>query len=748
MYKFYRNKSHAIFLSSSSIVMAASLAGIAPAYAAAEEAESADITANEIIVTAQRRSESLRKVPIAVTAITPETIENVNITTVDDIEAVTPGLVFDNGYMFPQMYIRGIGVVTSTPGLEQPVALYVDGSYMPRSNGTLFDMLDVSSVQVLKGPQGTLYGRNATGGAILVTTADPTNQFEGKASVEYGRFNHTRLEGVVNLPASDTVSFRFAGLYSHEDGFVKNLVTGKDVRGTDGYTLRAKMKWEPSAEFSAVLSGEYQHNSIKSGAAGRQAAPAPFCVPCAFGAPNAPGFYEVSEDLTITIPQRAKSIALKMDYEADDISLGSITTYRSIDWASASDVDHSALSLLGFRGWFGGKTFEQDFQASSSFGGMFDFLVGVQYIHDRAYARQSLFGGLFGIPKDVPENQQIYSDGIVTTESAAIFGELYVTPVENLKLTIGGRYSRDRRQNTATVSPLGLAFFAPAGSPSTFTEKTKYSKFTPRFVVAYDAGFVNLYASYTKGFKAGGLTNRYAAGGSPLGQENIESYEIGAKFESPDRRATVNVAAFLYNHKDVQVTVVNAAAGGSVNTNAASSRGKGIEIESSYQASDWLTLTGGLAYLDTEYRKYQNATVFLIATDAMGQPTGYVAGAEDLSGHRLPRAPKWTFIAGANINIPVGSSWTARLSPNLRHTSNYDFVIGAGGPARNDKQPNLTVVNLSGGVGPTSGDYEIGFYVDNLLDKKYYTHIATSTFGYEVYAAPPITYGLRLKARF
>ncbi|WBX83755.1 TonB-dependent receptor [Sphingosinicella microcystinivorans] len=717
---------------------------MANAQAGEAAVEEADV--DTIVVSAQRRSETLRQVPISVTVIAGKAVEDLNIRNVNNIQTVTPGLIFDTGASFPQAYIRGLGVATPTPGLEAPVALYVDGSYVPRSVGTLFDLVDIDSIQVLKGPQGTLYGRNATGGAILITTADPTSEFDAKGSLEYGRFNRVRGEASVNLPVGETLAFRFAGAYSQQDGFVTNIATGKKIRGFESYLVRGKVKWEPSPEFRAVLGAEYQDIAIDSPAAGRQVAEAPFCVSCLFGVPNAPGFYQVNEDLDVDSPRHSWYTYLNLDYEAGNIAAMSTTTYRHVYTFSASDVDHSSLSLQGVRPYFGGGTFEQDFQISSSFDGPINFLAGGQYISDRAFSRMAIFGDVIGIPKDIPEEQQIYSNGRLQTETFAAFAEIYLKPIDRVTVTVGGRYSTDRRSLTTEESPIAQLFFNPTGSP-TFTQSVRYTKFTPRFVLAYDTGDINFYASYTKGFKAGGFNTPAFAIQEAIEPENIDSYEIGAKFVSPDRRTRMNISAFLYNHKDVQVSVINVARGGQVIENAASARGKGVEFDLSHRVNDWLTVSGGAAYLRAEYRSHPNAQAYLIARDGAGIPVGYVSGIEDLSGYRLPRAPKLTLNGGADINIPVNSDWNARLTPTIRYTTGYDFIAGAGGPSRNDRQRALTLVNLSGGVGPNSGKYEIGFYIDNLLNKKYYEQIVTSVFGYETYVAPPITYGARLKFR-
>ncbi|MBK5264214.1 MAG: TonB-dependent receptor plug domain-containing protein, partial [Alphaproteobacteria bacterium] len=286
----------------------------------------------DIVVTAQRKSQDLQAVPIAITAVTTQMMERLNIRNIDKIATVTTGLIYDTGYTFVQTYIRGIGV-TNSPGvgLEAPVAIYIDGAYMPRATGTIFDLVDMSSVEVLKGPQGTLYGHNASGGAILLHSADPTNEFSLNLSGEYGRYNHAMMDGVLNVPLSDTLSVRAAGRYRTDDGFIKNLTTNEDVRGKQSTDARIKVKWDPSQQFTAIASFDYHFENGNANASGRQSAVAPFCVGCLFGAnPEVAGPYEVTEEFKRHDLARSLNWNLKLTYDFGDVSIESVTNYRNL----------------------------------------------------------------------------------------------------------------------------------------------------------------------------------------------------------------------------------------------------------------------------------------------------------------------------------------------------------------------------------------------------------------------------------
>jgi iron complex outermembrane receptor protein len=741
-------KSRHIRLGISSVASAAALLVSSAAFAEAgvsPPAHEASADQNgDIVVTAQRRNESLQKVPIAVTAITPAAIQNLNIRTIDNIQTVTPGLVFNTGYAFPQTYIRGVGTLAALGGLEQPVSLYIDGVYVPRSVGTVFDLIDIGSVEVLKGPQGTLYGRNATGGAILINRANPTHEFGATGELEYGRFNHIKADAAINLPVNDQFAVRLVAGYVKDDGFIRNVFTDKRNDGRRAVTLRGKALWEPTTNFSALLSVEYDHTNLLTPAPGKQLSTGALCVPCGLGVTTPAGFYQVNNDFDGNRPGYALDTTLRLQYEAGPLSFQSISAYRKVTFDRASDrggtdSDTSPIPLLRSFGYFKGETYSEDFQVSSRFEGIVNFLAGGQVVSDRGLVDFGLSGLALGLPYSSTAASIANTTQHIRTNSYAAFAEVYIKPIHRLTITLGGRYSRDTRRMASIVSPEGVAVLDPGG-PAAFAQRVSSNKFTPRAVIAYDTGPVNLYASYTRGFKAGGFnTPSFGPQPVPIRPENITSYEIGAKFASADRRTHLNVAAFRYIYKDLQVSSVDILSGGQFITNASSAHGKGIEAEFNQEVGKWLTFSAGAAYLDAHYVSYPNASIFV--------PTagGYANGVADLSGVRLPRAPKWTAFVSPSIHVPVGDDYLLRLSPVLRYTSSYDFEPDGGGPDHNDRQKRLTLVNLSGGIGPRSGRYEIGFYVDNLTNRKYYSLIVTGNFGAAGYAVRPRAFGARVK---
>ena len=227
----------------------------------AAPADATSQQAGEIVVTAQRRSERLQDVPIAMTAVNPQTATELGLRNLRDIQLAMPGTDLAAATGFTMLFIRGIGVPFTTPGLEPPVAIYLDGAYLPRAGGlnSLLDMVDPGQIEVLRGPQGTLYGRNATGGVILLNSANPTDKFEGRVMAEYGRFDHKQIDGMLNVPLSDTLSVRVAGRLRKEDGYVTNF-DGTKLGQQNNYTARVRARWAPTDNFEVTGGVEWQRS--------------------------------------------------------------------------------------------------------------------------------------------------------------------------------------------------------------------------------------------------------------------------------------------------------------------------------------------------------------------------------------------------------------------------------------------------------------------------------------------------------
>ena len=696
----------------------------------------------EIVVTAQRREESLQKVPMAITAITPETAERQNIRTVEQLQLMTPNLTIGTGFSFSQAFIRGVGTNFANPGLENAVATYLDGVYTPSSYGSVFDLVDPGVIQVLKGPQGTLYGRNASGGAILVSTADPGAKAGGHVTAEYGRFDRKQVELVGNFPLADTLGFRVAARVGDSDGYIQNNTTGKKYGGVKRATLRGKLKWNPNDSFEAIAKLDY--GRVRSqGIVNSERLSAPYCSACAIpGVLPASKPYETNEDYITPDINRSYDAQLRMKLELGQLSVLSITNYRDLATRNSADLDTTSAPLVTYTlDPSYGRTFTQDFQIASNYGGAFDFLAGATYQRDKG-GYTATFGGVAFAGLNSNLGQYPRFGNFILTKSEAAYAEVYVRPSEHITLTAGGRYSRESRRLNATFN--ASAALALTGGRTAFEQKAKFDDFTPRLVAAYDAGWANFYASYSQGFKAGGF-NVPAFSPGPSGvvvrPEKIRSYEVGSKMTLMDQRIQLNMAAFHYNYKDLQVQVTDSSTGTGLQSiqNAASAAGDGVEAEVTAAISPASTFYIGGSYLHARFKKYSNASQICAVA------SGLVQCIADLSGNRLPRAPKWQFYSGVNYEFGLPGDYVGRLNGLARYSGGYDFFAGGGGSLRFDRQKEYTMVNVMASIQPPNKSYELSVFVENLLDEVTYAQrITTAGTGSYDMANPPRTYGARL----
>jgi iron complex outermembrane recepter protein len=693
----------------------------------------------EIVVTAQRRAERLQDTPIAVTAVTAEAAQNLGLTKAVDIAAVTPGASFVNAAGFFSAYIRGLGVPFVSTGLESPVAVYEDGAYLPRTLNVdeILDNFDVGSIQVLRGPQGTLYGRNATGGVIIINSADPTSRLEGRVRGELGNFDHWRLDGMINVPLGEDLALRATGGYRDDEGYIDNLTTGEKIGRARTYSARAKLRWQPGSA-DIVLGGQYYDSRNTLQRTATLARNDSTCLACVL-APGivrpSIGFYEQESD-TVLPALRSKNYGanLKMDFDVGSFQLTSTTTYRRQKiFNSSGDSDATPLFLFEFAvPRSGGRTYTQDLQLASKLDGPFNYLFGLSYLNDRSNFDWA-FLGLGGISLDPDTAPHFTNDG--ATKAYAAFAEGYYNITDELRVTLGGRYSYEQR-----ATDIGN-FAGP--TPRFFALKTSQRAFTPRFVLAWDTGDTNLYYSFTRGFKAGGFPGSITLPVPPLDPEKISSHEVGIKHSMLDNRLRVNAAAFYYKNKDQQSQqIMNFII---TTSNAGAVENYGIEVEAQARPVEGLNLGVSGAWQHARYKPFENAVVTCF--DPTTVPT-LSSCAMDLTGTVPPNAPEWSGSFNGSYEFAIGS-WSASLSGLAQYRSSVNFAPGAAGLLRTDRAGGRFLANASGYVSPPGENVRIGFYVNNLFDKKYVARRQTiPPLGVTYNAGMPRTYGLRVEYKF
>lgn len=715
---------------------------------AQDKADSEMVLFDEILVTAQRRAERIEDVPISVAAFGQDALDNMGIDSSDKLQFATPGIVntATAGDGISTIFIRGVGTGYSGPGLESSVAMYLDDVYLQTQTSAGQMTVDVSNVQVLKGPQGTLYGRNATGGAVIVTTNDPViGEFEGYAQVGYGNLNWMRGEAVVNVPVSETFALRFAGFYETRDGYVENTAlenfeksgVGSGKRGS----ARVKALWQPSDDLRLVAKFAYDRANGNGAIHSLQFNPD--------GTPTDVGFYETTQGAKLEggggDDTDAVAGSLRLEYDFENWTLSNTFGYRETRAFGCTDNDGLVADIVTFctvsqrspnAGTADGKkdkTITNEIRLVSELDGPFNVTAGGFYERNKARFFGRVIGSAFGgavLDFDNFNN--------LTAYSAYIDGSYQVT--DAFKISGGLRYTHETKYHGVDQLYL-LAFGAPS---SNFVEdETSFSDVSPRIVFSYDAGAMNYYASYNSGFKSGGY-NSPAFGIDPiLDPETIDAFEVGAKYLSDDGTLSLSTAAFYYDWKDIQVAFITGGGVGIQQQNAAGAENYGAEMNLDWRPTANLRVQTGVAYTHARFTDFANAAVYNLNDSGLLSAT-----AEDLEGFRVPHAPDLT-INGAIIYVfNMDNDWTGDVTIAGHYASEYDFVPGAGGELRASRQDALATFNLSGRFITPSEMLEIGWFVHNLTDEKQIELINTGDNGVYMKPGEPRTFGVTMRVRF
>jgi iron complex outermembrane receptor protein len=734
------NRTSKVYLSTAATTLLMG-AGLAAPSAMAQTAPTAASTENtssleEVVVTAQKKSEKLQAVPISITAFSPTELQEYNTRDLVDLQVRTTGLVFTQASGSAQPYIRGIGVDYANAGLEPPIGVYVDDVYWQRSTGNQFDLVDISQVQILKGPQGTLYGRDATGGAILVNTQNPTNKEDGSVSFEYGNYDHAQGKFFLNEPLTDTIHIRIAGQATSQDGYIKDPSIGRTYGGVDNYELRGKIDWAPNDIVDVLFTTDYRYDDDSSGIR-QEIVGASDCLVCSLtGAKPPSGFYDSKQGFVSDSISRDLSDNLTTTLTLDDYDIKSITAFQSQHFQSGTDEGAmgSVLPFLDFFITTTGLDFMQKFEVSSKYSGPLNFLAGL----DLQYSRDSIFdnltGAAFGGP---PAGDRVSAQGNVKTQSVSGYAEGYYQIDDAWKVTLGGRYNWDRKIFDTQNAPFTAVTFASTGTGGA----GNWYDFTPRAVLSYTADGGNYYISYSKGFKSGGFNLPTFDPEGKLGAEKLASIEAGAKNSFFNDRLRTTAAVFHYSYKDIQVGIVDPVRG-EIKQNAGSAETVGAEFDAEAAVTSQVTIGGGVAYLHARFTQFKDGAIYV--PSAAGNAVVHT----DLSGTPLTRSPDWTEYLNATYKFDIMDGWAGSLSAVGRYTSEYYFNPDGGGPLRADTQKPFGTLGLTATLTPPDSRFKFGAYVNNLTGTKYRELIDTGAEGIYGAAAPPTLFGFNVQYDF
>ncbi len=748
-------------------VMAQAAAAQETASAAAPADEFADTA--DIVVTAQKRSERLLDVPVAVSAVTGDALTARQISDTSGLTLAVPSLTFQQAAnpVASSFRIRGVGTSLFGLGTESSVALVVDGVVSARQAQNFTDFADIERVEVLRGPQGTLFGKNATAGVISVVTARPTHELSGRVSATVAEMNEYRVGGTVSGPLADGLAARITGYYNDMGGNIRNVLTGDDANRTKSWGVRGKLEWEPTDRLTLLLAGDYRKSDANCCQGVLVQTGNPLRVQ-AFAGPIVPrpDNNEVWNNDNTYVKTNQQTYSLQADLDLGAVALTSITAYQRYHLIQNQEVDSmgftypvfiSPASSAQFELNYGDtriRNFTQELRLSSVGEGALTYVVGAFYSNvsiDRYFSRRRAIctAGVVGQACPSPLYQSLASDSHLSNESIAGFGQATVGIVGGLKAIGGIRVQHESiavdGERLGVLVPGDLLFGgAPSVRAGTSASDTAV---TGKAGVQYEfSRFAQAYGTYTRGYKGLGLNTEITAdfaGQTPVLPEHVNAYELGFKARTADGKFSVAVAAFLADYTDLQVQAnrSNPLTGviSFVQTNAGSSRTKGFEIEAAFRPTREFSMTFALTHADNSFdidglncpQQFQAAApiVAIGGTRPVNSCYRYQyynnAGAlltsgpvQDVRGGILPASPEWRINLSPRYERDLADSLVGFMQADLSLQSAQGFALEQDPLLR---QGGYVLVDLSLGARQPDRGFGATVFVKNLFNENYYT---------------------------
>lgn len=743
-----------------------------PAFAQeAAPAGEANTGIQEIVVTAQKKAENIQSVPISIAAVGGETLKAYNVTTLQALQGTVPNVQIDNFANTPNnavFTIRGIGVIEPDPYAGNTVSIVVDGVPQFFSMGALLDTYDTGRVEILRGPQGTLFGANTTGGVVNVVTNQPTGEFGGEVRATYGNWDRFDVNGSIEAPiVRDKLSLKVSGIHTQRKGWVTNVWNGEDMGRKNVNAVRGQLLFTPNSDVKITLQGEYvgarngapvvvngglpgEANYVPAGSFWNGAVLPQYASPCAV--PNAPckapdeyfsGNNEVPDKSNMTTRFGIATIQVNNTPLGD---ITAITGYKNFTLFEYTDQDGTAKSNNSTRRRTRGWQFSQEVRSAFNVGESFNAVAGLFFLKTN-YHHYQMYHLDFALPGLIQYNVQDQG-----TKSFSAFVQSYTKLADGLKLSAGVRFTHDSIDARSTLD---------TGLGSKPLTSKNWDKFDVKFPGSLDVGGKKswdnvgwklgldyqlgrgqlLYANWARGFKSGGFTGRIgvaADGDTPYNPEKVDTFEVGVKADFLDRHLRLNLAAFTTNYRDMQVAQIYFDPATNVQgnriLNAAASRIRGFELEAQAIPVEGLTLRGSLAYLDAKYKE------FLYFDPVSGKFT-------QLAGRALQNAPRWSSTLGANYTYKLAGGAKIVADVSWLYTAQKFYTAVTNTP-RSSVQPTYYLDALLTFTG-ADDRYSIGLWGKNLLDKRYISTSYDSP-GYMgiVGYAPPRQFGVTAGYKF
>lgn len=676
--------------------------------ATASLSSNVDTSIAEIVVTARKIAEDVQKVPEAITTFSADQIVQAQVRSVDDIIGMTPNFQIHHAETAGnfQMSIRGITQVSTG---DAPVTMVVDGVTLPYASGFTRPLFDIEQVEVLMGPQGSLYGQNAIGGAIIVTTKQPTNQVEGSIDVAYGNRNTANVTGNLGGPIiKDRVFFRVSGNFANDDGDTKYVLYPKAKANPEqSGNVRGELKALLSDRFTATFNigaGQYRGSPLVL---------APVTLSSGSGIPNV-STAQINDSLVLNQPnqdqpsrnkQRSLDSSLRLVYDAGPATITSVTAYESLTEKQLQDVDVSRFPFVNVDQRQTIRAISEELRAASNdANSRLRWVAGLFYISNHRERNFTIYANLsllippisyrdadaFFVPFTASnENQQL--------DARAVFGQVSYDLMKDLELTVGGRYDSDPRSQLATG-------FQPGGAPVLNQQSTTFNQFQPKVSLKYQfLPEANVYMTYAEGFRPGGFNSGVSTSvASTFPAEKTETFEAGLKSALFNRQLILNLAGFFTKYQNQQLGLTQVTANGvSVNTfDVKQTHIKGGEVSLQAKPVKGLDIVAGFGYTD--------ATIKEFGTSLSGpqfSPNAYI-------GNKVPMVPAFTFNAAVQYEWPItaGLDGISRLDLETKGREYWE-------PDNKYSQAPYSLVNLKLGV---KGDnWEARLYGNNIFNKRY-----------------------------
>ena len=679
----------------------------------------------EVIVTAQLREQNLQDVPVSVTAFNGEDMEDFRLFSLQDIARFTPGFTgssFNNAN--PIFAVRGANNTFSQAGASKPVGVFIDEVFIPRNSAANFDLFDLEQVAVLRGPQGTLFGRNVTGGALQITTAKPSlEEPELKLRLGGGNLDYIEAAGLGSVPLSDSAAGKVSFSYKNRDGYITDRFNGLDYNDIETLSIRGQLLFEVSEQLEVIASVDYTKDDTNS----RGYTLVSNSARTDFS--DNDGDIKTAElDVPQDFDREIWGVSLRAYWDLAPGTVSSITAYRESDATEFYSLGAGAVALPTVSTQFikneidEPKMFSQELRFVSNKGDKFDYILGFYYYNeDTDRVVDDLLLGISGFVTFVDRSFDVN----VETESYAFYADATIHLFDTVDISFGGRYTNEDKEVTVN--------FTDKRNPAAgflVTPQADFDEFTTRVAINwYAAANINLFASRTEGFTAGGFnteTNSATAINLGFDPETITAYEIGAKTRWLDGDLTFNITGFLQDFEDKQEGFFNVAERFFSIFNASEASMDGVEIEAVWYPTDGLALNLSYSYLDTEYEQF------------------VIPGGADFTGNRLQTAPENTFSAGLNFRHPIRDAGNLLL--NASYAWQDDYFTGA------SNSPDFLIdsyglVNASVGFETADGRWRLSLWGNNLSDKEYVLIRGTSGAIGEYFGAPR-TYGATLSYNY